>query len=74
VPVDRRLDGAAAEGEHKAAAVPCGLAGEEGGVTPVPCLHDGEIELGRQRACDDDIPAQGVVEVACGLTMSIART
>jgi hypothetical protein len=47
---------------------------KRGGVAPVPCLHDGEIELGRQRACDDDIPAQGVVEVACGLTMSIART
>ena len=58
VPVDRLLDGAAAaEGEHRAAAVPCGLPGEEGGVAPVPCLHDGEIELGRQRACDD-IPAQ----------------
>ena len=56
-PVDRLVHRAvAAEGEHQAVPVPGGALRHAGRVPPVACLHNIEVEFGRQRV-HDHVPA-----------------
>ena len=56
--VDGLVDSAvAAEGQHQPEPCSPGARGQPGGVAPVACLHDLELDGGGQGA-DDDIPAE----------------